>query len=95
MEIELDPDHYDKLARIANAIDWPIAEVLLAVLEICDSIPMDYAEFEDKLRQLETDSKLLLADSREHNARYEAIAQLTSNGTESNQFQSSQNLLDE
>ena len=23
--IELAPDHYDKLARIAKAIDWPVA----------------------------------------------------------------------
>jgi hypothetical protein len=75
-QIELDPDHYDKLARIAKAIDWPIAEVLLAVLSICDSIPMDYAEFEEKLRQLELDVKLLLADCRERNARMEVIAQM-------------------
>jgi hypothetical protein len=75
-QIELDPDHYDKLARIAKAIDWPIAEVLLAVFSICDSIPMDYAEFEEKLRQLELDVKLLLADCRERNARMEVIAQM-------------------
>ena len=71
--IELDPDHYDKLSAIAKATKLPFAEVLIALLEISDEV-----EFEEKLRQLEIDAKMLLADSREHNARYEAIAQLTS-----------------
>jgi hypothetical protein len=44
-QIEIDPDHYDRIALIAKAIDWQVAEVLIAILDICDEIPMPYAEF--------------------------------------------------
>jgi hypothetical protein len=74
--IEIYPDHYDRIALIAKATQLPFVDVLIALLEIADEIPMNYAEFEEQLRQLELDSKMLVADWREHNARIEVIAQM-------------------
>jgi len=69
--IELDPDHYQKLTIISKATKLPLAQILIALLEITDEVA-----FEERLRQLERDAKLLLADCREHNTRMSAIAQM-------------------
>lgn len=70
-QIEIDLDQYDRIALIAKATQLPLAEVLIALLEITDEF-----EFEQKLLQLQLDSKMLLADCREHNARMNAMAQI-------------------